>query len=271
MTGRLEGRRCVITGAASGIGRATAVRFAREGARVVCSDLNDEALQETVRLAQEAATAGAGAIVGMRCDVGDEVQVQALVDRCCKDFGGIDVCFANAGMAHSSPFWEETPETFARSFRVNVIGVFNCFKAASLKMMDANTGGSLIATASVAGLRSGAGDASYSASKAAVVNLCRVVANQLTGTNIRCNSICPGLIETGMTELLFTIADKKGIRGKVGQLNPQLRYGAPDEIASVALFLASDDSSYVNGQPIAVCGGLSSSHPVARRGKGMST
>ncbi|GBG25361.1 3-oxoacyl-acyl-carrier protein reductase [Hondaea fermentalgiana] len=132
-------------------------------------------------------------------------------------------------------------------------------------------GGSLIATASVAGLRSGASDASYAASKAGVINLCRVVANQCTGTNIRCNSICPGIIETGMTKMIFDHVDRKGIRDKVGQINPLLRYGIPIEIAKVALFLASDDSSYVNGQTIPVDGGLSSSHPVARRGKGMST
>jgi len=162
-------------------------------------------------------------------------------------------------------------EDFERTFKVNVIGVFLCFKYAFAKMEEQGKGGSLIATASVAGMRSGAGDLSYSASKAAVINLCRVIANQATGTGVRCNVICPGIIETGMTAPLFTLADANGFREKIGQINPLQRYGTPEEIASVALFLASDDSSYVNGQPIAVCGGLTSSHPVARRGKGLSS
>merc|ERR1711916_368678 len=122
-------------------------------------------------------------------------------------------------------------------------------------MKNGNTAGSLIATASVAGIRSGAGDTIYSSSKAAVVSICQTVANQLTGTGIRCNAICPGLIETGMTAGVFEYADSKGIRSKIGQLNPMLRYGDPPEIASAALFLASDDSSYVTGQALPVCGG----------------
>lgn len=264
---RLAGKRCVVTGAGSGIGRASAVLFAQQGASVVVSDVNDEGVAETVRLIE----AGGGRAVGRVCDVGDEAQVEALVELCCAELGGIDVMFANAGIAFGGPFWKEDAAGFAQMMRVNVIGVFNCFKFASLKMMAADKGGALIATASVAGILSGAGDASYAASKAAVINLCRVVANQLTSTRIRCNCICPGLIETGMTAGLFAIADERGARKKVGQINPLQRYGRADEIANVALFLASDESSYVNGQHIAVDGGLTSSMPVARRGKGIST
>lgn len=122
-------------------------------------------------------------------------------------------------------------------------------------------GGSIIGTASVAGLRSNAGSTPYSASKAAVVSLAQTISYQLTGTGVRVNAICPGLIETGMTEPVFTAARARGTEKKIGQLNPARRGGHADEIARVALFLASDESSYVNGQAWAVDGGLSAGHP----------
>ncbi len=265
--GQLSGKACVITGAGSGIGRASAVRFAREGGLLVCADWNEQGVEETVQIIQKQG----GKAVAMKCDVGDEKQVEQLIELCCSTYGKIDVCFANAGVAAAGPFWMESVETWETLLRVNVIGVFNCFKFAFLKMDQQGTGGSLIGTASVAGIRSGAGDCAYSSSKAAVINMCRVVAQQCTGTNIRCNAICPGLIETGMTKPVFDYADDKGIRKKVGKINPLLRYGEPEEIANAALFLASDESSYINGQALPVCGGLSSSHPVVRNGKGLST
>eukprot|EP01035_Chromulina_nebulosa_P035098 gene35098-biopygen22904 len=122
--------------------------------------------------------------------------------------------------------------------------------------------GAIVLTASVAGIRSGAGSPAYSASKAGVINLAQVSAQQLSGANVRVNAICPGLTETGMTQFVFDRARERGTEGKIGQLNPLRRGAVPEEIAQVALFLASDDASYVNGQAIAVDGGLSSSHPV---------
>ena len=129
--------------------------------------------------------------------------------------------------------------------------------------------GSIICTASVAGLRSGAGGPAYSASKAGVINLVQTTAQLLSGTGVRVNAICPGLIETGMTKPVFDRARAKGTEDRIGQLNPLKRAGLPEEIASAALFLASDDASYVNGQAIVVDGGLSSSHPIviSRRGE----
>lgn len=121
--------------------------------------------------------------------------------------------------------------------------------------------GSIIATASVAGLRSNAGSTDYSASKAAVVSLMQTTSYQLSGTGIRCNAICPGLIETGMTGPLYKVARQKGTERKIGQLNPMRRGGIADEVARVALFLGSDEASYVNGQAWAVDGGLSAGHP----------
>jgi NAD(P)-dependent dehydrogenase (short-subunit alcohol dehydrogenase family) len=125
--------------------------------------------------------------------------------------------------------------------------------------------GSIICTASVAGLRSGAGGMPYSASKAGVISLVQTAANQLSGTGVRINAICPGLIETGMTRSVFEQARARGSEHRIGQLNPLQRPGAPEEIAQTALFLASDAASYVNGQAIAVDGGLSSSHPIVVR------
>lgn len=122
--------------------------------------------------------------------------------------------------------------------------------------------GSIICTASVAGLRSNAGSTDYSASKAAVISIAQTTSYQLAGTGIRINAICPGLIETGMTQSVFDHARKRGTERKIGQLNPLQRGAVADEVARVALFLGSDESSYVNGQAWAVCGGLSAGHPV---------
>jgi NAD(P)-dependent dehydrogenase (short-subunit alcohol dehydrogenase family) len=121
--------------------------------------------------------------------------------------------------------------------------------------------GSIIGTASVAGIRSNAGSADSSASKAAVISLMQTISYQLAGTGIRCNAICPGIIETGMTSAMYVAARARGTQAKIGQLNPLKRGGVADEVARTVLFLASDDSSYVNGQAIPVCGGLSAGHP----------
>lgn len=121
--------------------------------------------------------------------------------------------------------------------------------------------GSIIATASVAGLRSNAGSTDYSASKAAVISLMQTTCYQLAGTSIRCNAICPGVVETGMTAPMYSAARARGTEKKIGQLNPSRRGAVADEVARVALFLGSDESSYVNGQAWAVCGGLSAGHP----------
>jgi NAD(P)-dependent dehydrogenase (short-subunit alcohol dehydrogenase family) len=121
--------------------------------------------------------------------------------------------------------------------------------------------GSIIGTASVAGIRSNAGSADYSASKAAVISLMQTISYQLAGTGIRCNAICPGIIETGMTSAMYEMARARGSERKIGQLNPLKRGGVADEVARAVLFLASDDASYVNGQAIPVCGGLSAGHP----------
>jgi NAD(P)-dependent dehydrogenase (short-subunit alcohol dehydrogenase family) len=255
---RLENKRAIVTGAASGIGRASAMLFASEGARVVCIDVNGAGVKETAASIE----AGGGEARAVEASSRDEAATQAAIDLCVRDFGGLEVFYANAGVTGPmASLLDITADDWAQVLDVNLIGVFIGIKHAALHMKD-NGGGSIICTASVAGLRSGAGPAPYSASKAGVINMVQVSAQQLSGTGIRVNAICPGLIETGMTKPMFDMAKAAKKEDKIGQLNPLRRAGAPNEIAGAALFLASDDSSYVNGQAFAVDGGLSSSLPV---------
>jgi len=255
--GKLDGKRALITGAASGIGQASAVRFAAEGAEVVAVDVSGDGLARTVAQI-EGAGGHARAFEG---DASDEAFVETVVSSCVSDLGGLDVMFANAGIpGRSVPLLELSAEDWLPVLKVNLIGPFLAIKYAAPVMMTAGRG-SLICTASVGGLRSGAGASPYSASKAGVINLVQTAASALAGTGVRVNAICPGLIETRMTEPIFAAARTAGKEHKVGQLNPLRRAGQPREIAETALFLASDESSYVNGQAIVVDGGLSSSLP----------
>lgn len=257
--GRLDGKRAIVTGAASGIGRAAAIRMAEEGAAgVVVVDVAEAGLAETAA-AVEAVGGRATACVA---DASDEAAVAGVVDRCVRDHGGLEAMFANAGVPGDFvPFFDLSAGDWRRVLDVNLIGAFLAVKHAVRVMRPAGTG-SIVCTASVAGLRSGAGPTPYSASKAGVVSLVQTAANQLAATGIRVNAVCPGLIETGMTQPIFDLARAAGKEHKIGQLNPLKRAGAPVEIANVVVFLASDEASYVNGQAIAVDGGLSSSHPV---------
>ncbi|MBL8554731.1 MAG: SDR family oxidoreductase [Phenylobacterium sp.] len=258
--GRLSGRTAVITGAASGIGRAASILFAAEGASLIVAD-RAEAVAET---AEEVVKAG-GRAVAITGDAGEDGFVKSLVDRAIADSGRLDVFWANAGISGGfSPLHEQTADYWAEILRVNLIGPFLAVKYASKAMIPAGKG-SIICTASVAGIRSGAGGPAYSASKAGVISLAQTACNELYGTGIRVNAIAPGLIETGMTKPIFDGARARGNEDKIGQLNPTTRYGVPEEIARAGLFLASDDASYVNGQTLAVDGGLSTSHPVVRR------
>ncbi|WP_431470479.1 SDR family NAD(P)-dependent oxidoreductase [Sphingosinithalassobacter sp. LHW66-3] len=257
---RFQGKSIVITGAGSGIGRATASAFAAEGGQVVAADRSD-----AVRATVEAITAAGGTALGVEMDAGNEDDVVRLVEVACTHFGGIDVFYANAGISGgASSVLDASVELWTDVLRVNLIGPALAIKHAAPRIVERG-GGAILCTASVAGLRSGAGGAPYSASKAGVINLVQSAAQQLSGSNVRVNAICPGLIETGMTQRVYDYAREKGVEDKIGRLNPMRRGGRPEEIAQVALFLASDAASYVNGQALAVDGGLSSSHPVTRQ------
>jgi NAD(P)-dependent dehydrogenase (short-subunit alcohol dehydrogenase family) len=173
--------------------------------------------------------------------------------------------FANAGISGGmANLFDTDVALITEVLRVNLIGPFLAIKHAAPRIAERGKG-AIVLTASVAGIRSGAGSPAYSASKAGVINLAAVSAQQLTGSNVRVNAICPGLTETGMTKPVFDYAREANKMDRVGRLNPLHRGAQPEELAKVALFLASDDASYVNGQAIAVDGGLSSSHPVTRQ------
>ena len=240
MSQRLSGKIAIVTGAGSGIGKASVDLFRSEGATVVGADL--KGADET-------------------CDAGDEEAVKALIDKVVAAHGGLDIFFANAGVSGGlDAIFDQSAEDWAEILRINLIGPAMAIKHVA-PHLKARGGGSIICTASVAGLRSGAGGPAYAASKAGVINLVQVAAQQLTGSNVRVNALCPGLIETGMTEFIYERARAKGKEEMLGHLNPLKRGGEPEEIAAAALFLASEESSYVNGHALVVDGGLSSSHP----------
>jgi NAD(P)-dependent dehydrogenase (short-subunit alcohol dehydrogenase family) len=257
---RLQGKRAIVTGAGSGIGRASAKLFAAEGAAVMVVDKTPPAIEET---AAEIKAAG-GRAIAVAADAGAETDVQGFIQKAVKELGGIDVIFANAGISGGLvPLFEQSVEFWREILRVNLIGPFLAIRHGAPIMIKEGKG-SIICTASVAGLRANAGGHPYSASKAGVISLVQTTASTLSGTGVRINAICPGLIETGMTKPIFERARERGSEGKIGQLNALQRAGQPEEIAAMALFLASDDASYVNGQAIAVDGGLSSTHPFAK-------
>ncbi|HMC91676.1 MAG TPA: SDR family NAD(P)-dependent oxidoreductase [Allosphingosinicella sp.] len=249
---KLQNKIAIVTGAASGIGKAAAALFREEGARVVAADMAE----------------GEGVLAA---DAGSDDDVRRLVDTAVQQHGGLDIFFANAGVSGGlASLFEQTPEDWEAILRTNLIGPFLAIKHAAPHMRERG-GGSIICTASVAGIRAGAGGPAYSASKAGVINLVKVAATQVAGANIRVNAICPGLIETGMTKGIYDNARAAGREDMIGHLNPMKRGGVPDEIARAALFLASDESSYVNGHALVVDGGLSASHPFYRQEYGRTS
>jgi NAD(P)-dependent dehydrogenase (short-subunit alcohol dehydrogenase family) len=254
--GRLAGKSVIITGAGSGIGRAASLLFSKEGARLIAVDRSD-GVRETVELV----TQQGGIAEAVIADAGSESDVISFIDRAIATHGRLDAIWANAGISGGlKPIAEQTVEHWQEILRINLIGPFLAVKYAMPHMVKQGAG-AIVCTASVAGLKSGASGHPYAASKAGVISLVQTTAYSLSGTGVRINAVCPGLIETGMTKPVFDRAKERGTEDKIGQLNPLKRAGQPHEIAAMGLFLASDEASYVNGQAFPVDGGLTASMP----------
>jgi NAD(P)-dependent dehydrogenase (short-subunit alcohol dehydrogenase family) len=256
--GRLGGKSVIITGAGSGIGRAASLLFAKEGARLIAVD-RAEAVKETVEQVRQAG----GTAEAVMADAGSERDVMAFIDKAVALYGRLDAIWANAGISGGLvPIAEQSVEHWQEILRINLIGPFLAIKHAMPHMVQQKSG-AIVCTASVAGLKSGASGHPYAASKAGIISLVQTTAYSLSGTGVRINAVCPGLIETGMTRPIFDNARQRGTEARIGQLNPLKRAGQPHELAAMGLFLASDEASYVNGQAIPVDGGLTASMPYA--------
>jgi NAD(P)-dependent dehydrogenase (short-subunit alcohol dehydrogenase family) len=256
--GRLEGKSVIITGAGSGIGRAASLLFTKEGAKLIAVDRTD-GVKDTVEQVRKAG----GTADAIIADAGSEKDVIAYIDKAISSYGKLDAIWANAGVSGGLvPLAEQTVEHWQEILRINLIGPFLAIKYAIPHMIKQGHG-AILCTASVAGLKSGASGHPYASSKAGVISLVQTTAYSLSGTGVRINAVCPGLIETGMTKPVFDRAKERGTQDKIGQLNPLKRAGQPHELATMGLFLLSDEASYVNGQAFPVDGGLTASMPYA--------
>ena len=245
---RLKDKVAVVTGAAAGIGLACAQRFAGEGAKVVLSDIDGD---KGAAAAQAIAETGAEARF-VPCDVGDKAQVDALIVAAVAAYGGLDCAIANAGIVHACDFLELAEEDFDRVIRVNLKGVFLTGQAAARQMVAQGRGGTIINMSSVNAVMAIPAITPYVAAKGGVNQLTKVMALALVDHGIRVNAIGPGSI---MTEVFKAVATDKAAMNKILSRTPMGRVGAPDEVASVALFLACEDSSYITGQTIYPDGG----------------
>jgi NAD(P)-dependent dehydrogenase (short-subunit alcohol dehydrogenase family) len=258
--GRLEARVAVITGGASGMGLSTVYRFLEEGAMVVIADFNETtgeaALAECIKRGFKDKT------VFVKTDVADESDIKKMIDTAVDRFGRLDILFNNAGVGGAiGPLTETTTEDWDYTFDVLAKGVFLGIKHAARQMKHQGSGGSIINTASIAGLSGDAGPLVYSAAKASVISLSKSAAVELARDKIRVNAICPGFIATPLAAGGHLESTQKAF----AKSQPWPEYGDGEHIAGVALFLASDDARFVTGEHIVVDGGLTAAGPELSR------
>ena len=250
----LNGQAAVVTGAASGIGRGIAERFAREGARIVIADI-DESGAET---AANAIRSRGGEAVVQRTDVGDEASVRALMDAAAERWGSLHVIVNSAGIDNHQPATEMSVETYDRVLAVNLRSMFLTAKYGAAHI-QASGGGSIINISSVMAWCTASGYAAYTAAKAGIVGITRTLALEL-GPDIRVNTICPGFIDTPLWERVLSAMPPEEARSfaqRITGMHPLQRRGTPADVAAAALFLASDEAAFVSGAHLVIDGGLS--------------
>ena len=243
---RLTGKVSIITGAGQGIGRATALKFAKEGAKVAVCDINLDAVGQTVELVQSAG----GEAIGFRVDVTDKDSITAMVDGVMAKWGRVDTLVNNAGIVQDAQFKKMSEDQFDRVIDVNLKGVYNCTKAV-VDIMLAQNSGCILNASSIVGIYGNFGQTNYAATKFGVIGMVKTWARELGRKGIRANAICPGFVET---PILATMPEK--VVRMMEDRVPMGRLAKPEEIANTYAWLASDEASYINGAVIEVSGGV---------------
>lgn len=261
---RLSDQTILVTGGGQGIGKGIALRLAAEGADVAIADIDLQSAEESAR---EVAALGRRS-VAVAVDTSDRAQVRSMVHAVAASLGKLDVAFNNAGVGHNAAFLDVTEEKWERMFRVNARGVFLCIQEEARQMIAQGTGGKIINTASIAGRHGSSYQSHYSASKFSVIGLTQSAAKALAPHRITVNAMNPGIIDTSMWqttdgELAAIFCAESGKDYRPGEVTenvvaniPLGRVGTPADVAALAFFLASNDSDYITGQAINVCGGL---------------
>ena len=246
----LENKTAIVTGAARGIGEAIAIKFAEQGANIAFTYVSDSSAERAAALEQKLTALGVKA-KSYKTNAGDFAESEIFVNDVLKEFGAIDICVNNAGISKDNLLLRMTPEQWQDVLNINLNSVFYMTKHVIRPMMKAKSG-SIINMSSVIGVMGNAGQASYAASKAGTIGFTKSVAKELGSRNIRCNAIAPGFVETDMTHYLN---EGDGAAKYLADI-PLGRFAKTEDIANVALFLASDMGSYITGQTISACGGL---------------